>query len=79
MNNFTQTKSLTAQQNLNNYIESSKAELVFLNTNLEFSDNIWELEIEQKAKKTATHAIFSTFDYAKISQKKMTDDEKKTG
>lgn len=70
-------KNIIAQQNLNSYVESSKYESIFLNSNLKFSDNIWELDIEQKAKKTKTRAIFSTFDYAKKSQQKMTDAEKK--
>ncbi len=72
-------KSLTAQQNLNNYIHSSQYESIFSTLYLKFSDNIWELDIEQKARKTKTRAIFSTFDYAKISQQKMTDDEKRIG
>ncbi|QOY55170.1 integrase [Candidatus Sulfurimonas marisnigri] len=79
MNNLRTPKTITAEQNLNTYIESSKYESIFLNSNLKFSDNIWELNIEQKAKKAKTRAIFSTFDYAKKSQQKMTDDEKETG
>lgn len=79
MNDLGTQKTITAEHNLNAYIESSKYESIFLNYTLKFSDNIWELNIEQKAKKTKTRAIFSTFDYAKKSQQKMTDDEKEAG
>ncbi|WP_373036582.1 hypothetical protein [Sulfurimonas sp.] len=72
-------KSTHAQVNLDSFIESSKSESIFLNSDIKFNDNTWDLEIEKKASKTITRAIFSTFDYAKISQVKMTEDETKEG
>lgn len=79
MNDVIAKKSKTAQQKMHDYIESSKHEPFFMNSNFKFDDNIWDLNIEQKARKNITRAIFSTFDYATTSQKKMTKYEKQKG
>lgn len=79
MNSFTLQRNKTIQQNLDAYIESSKNESLFINSNIQFNNNIWELDIEQKARKTVTRVIFSTFDYATTSQQKMAKQEKKDG
>lgn len=76
MNSFALQRNKTIQQNLDAYIESSKHESLFVNSNIQFNNNIWKLDIEQKAKKTVTRVIFSTFDHATTSQQKITEQER---